>query len=145
MVSETECPPRTAETFSREEERKVAINFPRKKEKLEHRLKRRCDFEACFKKGKKAFSKELGMYFTEQKKGVAKIGVSVGKKHGNAVTRNRIKRLLRAAYFPLIKNIGKPCHIVFVPKVSETYDYQSFKKAVGYLLKKADLLDENPE
>ena len=75
---------------------------------MEHRLKRKRDFDACFKKGKRAYRRELAMYYVEKQRGEVKIGITVGKKHGNAVTRNRIKRLIRAAYIPLIKNIVKP-------------------------------------
>ncbi|HBK02000.1 MAG TPA: ribonuclease P protein component [Clostridiales bacterium] len=112
---------------------------------MEHRLKRRRDFDACFKKGKKAYRKELSMYYLEKPRGEVKIGISVGKKHGNAVTRNRVKRLLRAAYIPLIKKIVKPVNIVFVPKVADEYDYFNFLKSVEAMLKKENLIDENIE
>ena len=110
---------------------------------MEHRLKRRCDFDACFKKGKKAYTRDLSIYYREVRTGGVKIGISVGKKHGKAVVRNRIKRLLRACYIPLIGKITNPCHIVFVPRIAEKYDYQNFLRSVDFLLKKENLTDEN--
>lgn len=85
------------------------------------------------------------MYYVEKQRGEVKIGITVGKKHGNAVTRNRIKRLIRAAYIPLIKNIVKPVNIVFVPKVMDEYNYFDFLKSVESMLKKENLIDENIE
>ena len=79
------------------------------------------------------------MYYVDNVKTPVKIGISVSK-HGSAVQRNRIKRLLRASYIPLIPQITKNAYIVFVPRVKESYEFSEIAKSVGFLLKKENFL-----
>ena len=109
---------------------------------MDTRLKRQQDFDIVFNKGKRAYSPSLTLVYLERKTGGVKIGISIGKKHGGAVTRNRIKRLLRAAYIPMIPLIKGSYYIVFLPKVSEEYSFLNFKNAIDFLLKKEKIIDE---
>lgn len=55
-------------------------------------------FLRCFKKGNFVSCDYVTAYFISNKSPYNRIGISVGKKQGNAVKRNRIKRIVRAAY-----------------------------------------------
>ena len=97
-----------------------------------YRLKRKSDFDKLFSKGKKGFSKSLTMlYFPSNE---FKIGYSVSKKHGNAVIRNRIKRLMRAATREVFKDIKTPLYIVFMPKKSEEYSFDNYLSDMKYCI-----------
>ena len=102
-----------------------------------YRLKRKSDFDKLFSKGKKAYSKSLTiLYFPSED---FKIGYSVSKKHGNAVKRNRIKRLLRASAREAFKDLKKNYRIVIMPKVRDEYLYEKFVSEMNYLKKKENL------
>ena len=81
---------------------------------MDHRLKRQRDFDAVFNNGKRAYSDNLTLVYIKRQSGETKIGVSISKKHGGAVVRNRIKRLLRAVYIPLLPKIKESYYIVFL-------------------------------
>lgn len=102
-----------------------------------YRLKRKSDFDKLFSKGKKVYSRYLTMlYFPSED---FKIGYSVSKKHGNAVKRNRIKRLLRASAREAFKDLKKNYRIVIMPKVRDEYLYEKFVSEMNYLKKKENL------
>ena len=100
-------------------------------------MKRKSDFDKLFSKGKKVYSRSLTMlYFPSED---FKIGYSVSKKHGNAVKRNRIKRLLRASAREAFKDLKKNYRIVIMPKVRDEYLYEKFVSEMNYLKKKENL------
>lgn len=74
--------------------------------------------------------------------GVTRLGFSVGKKIGKAVVRNRVRRLLKEVTRAL--RIKPGWDIIFIARKSAaTADYHQLKKAIGGLLLRAGLLDEN--
>jgi len=104
---------------------------------LIYRLKRKSDFDKLFSKGKKGFSKSLTMlYFPSND---FKIGYSVSKKHGNAVKRNKIKRLLRASARVAFSDLKKNYRIVILPKIRDDYSFDTFVADLNYLKKKENL------
>lgn len=60
------------------------------------RIRRRPDFTLCYEAGRRFFSRYFVLFVrARQDDGPWRLGLAVGKKMGNAVQRNRIKRLLR--------------------------------------------------
>jgi ribonuclease P protein component len=60
-----------------------------------------CDngvFQRAYKKGRFSASKPVCVYFLRGKEGERRLGITVSKKLGTAVFRNRAKRIIRAAF-----------------------------------------------
>jgi ribonuclease P protein component len=63
------------------------------------RLSRSADFDRVFRQGRSHAGRELVLYvFPRGESEEPRLGLSVGRKVGGAVQRNRVKRLLREAF-----------------------------------------------
>ena len=69
------------------------FSFPKKKRLVSNR-----QFKAVLAHRRRFSDGLLTLYVAENDCGYPRLGVSVGKSHGNAVVRNRLKRLLREAF-----------------------------------------------
>ena len=61
-------------------------------------INRNCDFRRLYYKGKAYTNPALVVYAKKNSAGICRIGITVSKKIGSAVHRNRCKRIIRAAY-----------------------------------------------
>ena len=138
MVLEKEWQQKMVETYSKEEERKVATNFQRKK--LDIRLKKQKDFDLVFNKGKRIYTKSLTLLYLNSD--CLKFGISLSKKHGKAFMRNRIKRLLRASFSLFKDKISQNYYIILLPKIEEEYSYLRFSKDIEFALKKGNIIND---
>lgn len=86
----------------------------------EHRLRRRGRFTACYDSGRKYFTRHFVVFaLVRPADGVsARLGLTVGKKCGGAVARNRIKRVLREFFRLHGSAVAVPLDMVIVAKKS---------------------------
>ncbi len=91
-----ECQQNPVETLSSVVATEAASNLLHKTMQRRYRLKKRSAFAYVYRKGVRASASDLLLLSAKSREGL-KIGLSVSKKVGNAVTRNRTKRLIREA------------------------------------------------
>jgi len=61
----------------------------------ENRIRKRSDFQAIYQGGSRVHLKSFIVLVNRNHQGRARLGITVSKKVGNSVKRNRIKRLVR--------------------------------------------------
>ena len=68
------------------------------------------------------------------------MGFSVSKKYGHAVTRNRLRRQMKAAVSPIMPNVAKGFNMVLIPRKTEPYLFADIAQSVHNLFVKAGLV-----
>ena len=81
-------------------------------------LKGSVNFKRVLKQGKYVSGNIISVYTRETalKKNENYLGICVSKKHGNSVTRNKLKRWVREAYYSFEENLKKGYSIIVLYK-----------------------------
>ena len=101
------------------------------------RLKKQADFQKLFQKGKRVYTPSLTLVYRPAVS--MTMGISIGKKHGKSVQRNRIKRLLREAFRQSQEKMQNKYAIVIIPKVCEEYSFATFQRHLLWIIEKEKL------
>jgi ribonuclease P protein component len=115
---------------------------PRPRRKQRRRLSRSAEFDRVYKEGRSHAGRHLVVYSfprEEEEEGPARLGLSVGRKVGGAVERNRVKRLLRDAFWDLADDLPDAHDFVLVARAeaSELDGNEAVQAELKELLGKA--------
>ncbi len=106
--------------------------------KGEHYLTRNVDFQRVYDGGKAWAGREVVVRALPNELGLTRYGFAVGRRVGNAVIRNKVKRRLREILRQQTLRTG--WDIILIARASAVpADYKSLEKSVANLLIKAGL------
>lgn len=104
--------------------------------KVKNRVKRYDEFQKVINYGEQVRSKSLVMYFLKNELNYARVGISIPKKAGIAVVRNKIKRQIRAILHSEL-DFNKSYDLIFISrKEFDTKNFLQTKQDIQELLAK---------
>lgn len=104
-------------------------------------LKKNFQFRIVYGKGTSIANRLLVMYRLKNGKDINRLGISVSKKVGNSVVRNRITRLIRESYRLQEENLQKGWDLIIIARIpTKDSNYNEISKALFHLLKKSRVL-----
>jgi ribonuclease P protein component len=86
------------------------------------------------------------MYTIKNNKPINRIGISVSKKIGNSVVRNRVKRLIKESYRNNKDRFIKGYDIIYIARIGTSkLKYNDIEKSIFNLAKRGGILKEGAE
>lgn len=104
-------------------------------------ITRNKEFSRAYARGKAFVHPKLVLYVMKNRQGKTRVGITATKKIGNAVQRNRARRVIRAALHQILPYDVGALDLVFVARGQTTRCKSGdVKKAAEQLLKDAGLI-----
>ena len=107
---------------------------------MKNTVKLNREFRFAYRKGAKIVTEYLVFYWYNNRQSFNKLGITVSASLGKAVCRNRIKRLIRAAYSARKDELKSGHNIIVVARGKCTdASFADVKKAMDYCIRKSGL------
>ena len=82
-----------------------------------YRVKKEAEFQRVFTEGKSCANRQFVVYMIEKPEQIHfRVGISVGKKIGNAVARNWVKRRIRQSLTELKPQLKQDCDFIVIAR-----------------------------
>ncbi len=100
------------------------------------RIKKNEDFQKVFKRGKSFANRQFVVYcLAKEEQEAFRVGLSVGKKIGNAVMRVQIKRYIRQTFLELKDDLRNDMDYVIIARIpAAKLDFHETKKSLEHIL-----------
>ena len=108
----------------------------------DQRVKKNKEFQEIFKKGTSYANRQFVLYLLKKEEPQPfRIGISVSKKIGNAVCRNKIKRYVRQSFLELKEDVqGNYDYLIIARKPAAEMNFHEVKGSLTHVLKRGKVL-----
>ena len=115
--------------------------------KKSYRVKKEAEFQKVFTQGKSVANRQFVVYMLEKPNQVHfRVGISVGKKVGNAVARNWVKRRIRQTLTDLKPQLKQDCDFLVIARPTVAWmSTHDVKKHLSHALRLAKVLPVKTE
>jgi ribonuclease P protein component len=100
------------------------------------RLRHREEFSNVYAQRTRSGDQFLLIYAKPNHLGVTRIGLSVSRKHGNAVIRGKLKRWIREAFRLLQHELPEGLDLIIIPVNAEKASFKNYHKSLKKLVNK---------
>lgn len=109
--------------------------------KKKYRIKKNDEFQEVFKQGTSVANRQFVIYVLDKpEQAYFRLGLSVSKKIGKAVVRNRVKRYVRQVFHEERDRIQTGKDYVIIARVPvATMEYEEVKKSLLHVLRRANV------
>lgn len=98
------------------------------------RLKKPAEFEVTYALKHKAGDQHLLVFARSNQLELTRIGLSVSRKQGNAVRRNRLKRLLREAFRLSQHKLPSGLDLILIPRIGTKTTLHEYQRSLKFLV-----------
>ena len=102
------------------------------------RIRRGEDFKRVYDLQQRAGDKFLLIFAARNQLGLTRFGLSVSKRHGNAVRRNRLKRLMREAFRLSTQQLPEGLDLVLIPRQNAHASLDDFRRSLAAIVRRLD-------
>lgn len=109
--------------------------------KKSYRVKKEKEFQHVFQQKQSCANRRFVVYVLDQPKQLHfRVGISVGKKIGNAVCRNAVKRKIRTSIYQLRESIVPTCDFIIIARPGvERLTSEEIQQNITHVLKLAKI------
>lgn len=106
-------------------------------------IKENIIFNSLYRRGKSIVAKQIVLYYKENNLNINRFGITVSKKIGTSVERNRAKRIVRESLRIFGDDIVKGYDIIIVCRQAiNSCKRQDLDRAMWYVLNKANIVSK---
>ena len=112
------------------------------------RVRKHAEFQRALKGGARANDQRLTVWLWRNGLDHSRLGLMVGRQHGNAVRRNRLKRLMREAFRLSQHELPRGCDLLCTPRSGAQLDVAGCRESLVVLanrLARREKIEHEPE